>query len=289
MKEIKVYLLKSFGINPNGGNPAGVVLNADELTSAQKLEISSNVGFPETAFVEQSSEADFKVTFFTPTKEVDLCGHATIAVYALLLQNKLLSTGRFIQELKAGTLAIEIKNDGFVWMDQTLPEFLEILETQDINSCVNISPSWGDLKSQVVSTGLRDILLPIQTRKELDSLIIDPVKLSELNQRTNTVGLHAFTLDVLGNNYIAHTRNFAPLYGINEESATGSSNGALAAYLFKYGKLDSSRLKNLNFEQGQGMGQPSEIHVSLSIEDKNIKRVQVGGKAILIGEMSVMV
>jgi PhzF family phenazine biosynthesis protein len=289
VRDIIVYKLNSFGVTADGGNPAGVVLDADELTDDQKLNIAAEVGFSETAFVEQSDKADFKVRFFTPTKEVGLCGHATIAVYALLFQKNLLSVGTYTQELHAGILDIEIQDTGFVWMDQTLPQFSEILTSEDVNACINIVPSYDDLKPQIVSTGLRDILLPLHTREELDALVIDPAKLSDLNQKTNTVGLHAFVLSNEGDEYVAYTRNFAPLYGISEESATGSSNGALAAYLFTYGKLNNVQLSNLRFEQGRSMGQPSEIFVTLSVLDKEVQRVQVGGTAIITGEIRIVV
>ncbi|PIY70200.1 PhzF family phenazine biosynthesis protein, partial [Candidatus Roizmanbacteria bacterium CG_4_10_14_0_8_um_filter_36_36] len=87
--KIKVYLLSAFGVSKNGGNPAGVVLNADSLTDNQKKAISKIVNYSETAFISSSDKADFKVTFFTPKDEVDLCGHATIATYSLLYQKHL--------------------------------------------------------------------------------------------------------------------------------------------------------------------------------------------------------
>lgn len=287
MKTVEVYLLKSFGINSEGGNPAGVVLNAESLTDEEKLYISSAVGFSETAFVQSSERADFKVTFFTPNSEVDLCGHATIAVYSLLWQKQLLSPGKYTQELKAGLLGIEIGSDGFVWMDQTQPVFSEIINLQEINKCVSNSLTFDKLKPQIVSTGLRDILLPIDTLEELNSLSVDHEKLSLLNQQTNTIGLHAFTLEVINDGSVAHTRNFAPLFGIKEESATGSSNGALAAYLFKNGMLENHDLNSMRFEQGYAMKEPSEIFSRLMVLGGDIQRIQVGGRAVLFGQKSL--
>ncbi len=67
---VTVFHVDSFCVDGAGGNPAGVVLHADELSHDQKRAISAKVGFSETAFVEQSSVADFKVSFFTPWKKL---------------------------------------------------------------------------------------------------------------------------------------------------------------------------------------------------------------------------
>src|SRR6185369_17713524 len=85
--KIKVFTLNSFAKTQEGGNPAGVVLDSGNLSEVQMLAAAKEVGFSETAFVGKSNKADFKVRFFTPTDEVDLCGHATIATYALMQHN----------------------------------------------------------------------------------------------------------------------------------------------------------------------------------------------------------
>ncbi len=94
-----------------------------------------------------------------------------------------------------------------------------------------------------------------------------------------TIGAHFFTLKTLDNKNTAHTRNFAPLYGIEEESATGGANGALSCYLFKYLK-NNFNYQNLIFEQGNIMGTPSLVFVELEIKNDNITCVKVGGNAI---------
>lgn len=283
-----VYLVSAFGINKDGGNPAGVVLNADTLADTQKKEIARIVGYSETAFVQKSNKADFKVTFFTPTDEVDLCGHATVATYSLLFHKKIARPRVYSQEIKAGVLPIEIKEDGIIVMDQSLPSYAETVDIKDITDIFQIDETLitkTGLKPQIVSTGLRDIMLPIADRLALFELKPDFEKMNTFNKKTNTVGFHVFTLDTLNQESIAHSRNFAPLYGINEESATGSSNGALACYLFKYGKLD--KLSDMKFEQGYSMNKPSEVVVTLTTKDTEITRVQVGGRGIVFGEREI--
>lgn len=85
----------------------------------------------------------------------------------------------------------------------------------------------------------------------------------------------------------AYCRNLAPLYGIDEESATGTSSGALASYLHKYGILNESNYKNIFFYQGYVMDRPSEITVNLSVEGDQINKVQVGGMALNLEKIYV--
>ncbi len=286
-----VFLLSAFGENKDGGNLAGVVLNADSLTDTQKKIIAKDVGFSETAFVQKSDKADFKVTFFTPTDEVDLCGHATIATYALLLQKEIIKPKEYKQELKVGVLRVLVSSDGMVTMDQSLPEYGKIFQFDDIvhvfTNNQKISTISG-LPTQIVSTGIHDIFLPIQTSRILNTLVPDFERMKLLSKQTDSVSIHAFTLDV-ESDFVAESRNFAPLFGINEEAATGSSTGALASYLYKYDKLATENLAHLVFKQGTALNKPSQIIASLSVHGKSIQRVQVGGKAQLFGEKEVII
>lgn len=289
MTKITVYLLKSFGVDEAGGNPAGVVLEAGDLTDEQKKLISKKVNFSETAFIENSNKADYKVRFFTPTEEVDLCGHATIATYSLLFQKQLLSPGIYTQELKAGVLGVEMQADGLVIMKQSQPQFLEYIAPEDIAEVFGQRLEINGLRPQIVSTGLADIMLPVSSREKLFSLKPNFKKMSELNKRTSSVGIHVFARDTINPKAVAHCRNFCPLYGIDEESATGSSNGALACYLYQHGALNDQSLNAMQFEQGFSMGKPSNITVSLEVNEGEITEVKVGGKAVLFGEREIKV
>ena len=137
--KINVYTLNSFAKTKEGGNPAGVVMNADSLTAEEMKKIAAVLGFSETAFVLQSNAADFKVRFFTPNEEVDLCGHATIATFYAMSSLNLLKQGKYEQETRAGILGIEIHNDNFVMMDQSTPIFSEVIDKDEVADSLNIS------------------------------------------------------------------------------------------------------------------------------------------------------
>lgn len=287
--QIKAFTLDSFASTPGGGNPAGVVLDFENLLTPDEMQlIAEKIGFSETAFIKKSLVADFNVRFFTPTEEVDLCGHATIGAFSLLEHLGIISVGTYTQETKAGLLDVEITSDKKVFMDQSLPEFFEKLEVDEISNSLGLDPSSIDenLPIQIVSTGLKDIIIPLKSIKNLDEISPDFEKITSISKKYDVVGYHVFALSSEINE-LAICRNFAPLYGIPEESATGTSNGALVSYLFEHNKLSTT--ENLSISQGISMNKPSTINVSLKIEDKKIKRVLVGGLALNFKEINIQI
>ncbi|KAF5065627.1 PhzF family phenazine biosynthesis protein [Anaerotignum sp.] len=279
--KINVYTLNSFAKTKEGGNAAGVVLDADSLSENEMRKIAGVLGFSETAFILQSNVADYKVRFFTPKEEVGLCGHATIATFYAMASLGLIKPGMYRQETKAGILGIEIKKDFSIMMNQPIPAFSEIIDKDEIADSLNIGVSQmlDDLPVQVVSTGLRDIMVPVKSIEILNAINPDMEKIKKNSQKYSAVGYHVFALETLLGGH-AHCRNFAPLYDIPEESATGTSNGALGCYLYHYGKINNEQASNMVFEQGYSMEKPSEILVSLTVKKNEILEVKVGGSAM---------
>ena len=288
--KVTVYTLNAFSKTENGGNPAGVVLDADYLSESQMQNIAAKVGFSETAFVKKSSNADFNIRFFTPNTEVDLCGHATIAAFYLLAHKGLIEAGEYTQETKAGILKVECHLDGVVYMYQNKPCFFQNIDKEELADSLNINENviMRNYPAQIVSTGLRDILIPINTIDELYKIKPDFNKVISVSNKYDVVGYHIFALDT---QYAAtaHCRNFAPLYDIPEESATGTSNGALSCYLYKYGIVSEKIARHQIFKQGYSMQKPSEILASLVIQKKEIVEVRVGGIAQDIKEVFIEV
>jgi PhzF family phenazine biosynthesis protein len=275
-----IYRVTAFTKNIQGGNPAGVVLDADLFTDEQMIGIAKEVGYSETAFVMKSNQADFKVRFFTPVDEVELCGHATIATFNLLRDLGVVSIGKYTQETKAGILRIQIY-DNEVYMEQNTPKYLELIDKKEIDSCFKsqFKDYISDMPIQIVSTGLKDIILPVKNLKALLDMQPNYKAIDLLSRKYDVVGIHGFCLDTL-TGCEAHTRNFAPRYGIDEESATGTSNGALACYLMKYMRNEFNG--NFTIEQGYSMGRPSKVIAKVKLDGDKIKEVYIGGSAIRI-------
>lgn len=269
---VNVYVTSAFCKNKQGGNKAGVVLDRSELSSAQKMKIAKILGYSETAFVDDSCSADYKIEYFTPTEEVNLCGHATIAVFATLKSLNKLDKTNYTIETKAGILNIQVNDDGLIFMEQNSPMYLDILNSDKLQNCVEKKFISQDFPIQIVSTGLKDIMLPIDSQEHLMTMQPNFEMMTQLSKELDIVGVHAFAL-VNSPNITAICRNFAPLYGINDESATGTSNCALACYLFQYYEKKSQYI----FEQGYTMGETSRIVVNIDYHENIIDFVYVGG------------
>lgn len=270
-----LYRLIAFPRTKNGGNRAGVYLDADKLSDEEMQNIAKMVGYSETAFVMSSETADYKVRFFTPTSEVDLCGHATIATFNLLKILDIVENGSYTQETKAGILNIDIQ-DNLVYMQQPNPVYSEIVSYEELKECFENVEFNERFKPQVISTGLREIFLPVKDFSTLNELIPRIDKIKELALAHNAIGIHAFCFD---DEIDAYGRNFVPVVGIDEESATGTSNGALACYFFEH----SYRQPYYVFRQGYSMNLPSEIIAYIEFNTE-IEEIWVGGSALLLDE-----
>jgi len=287
--DIEVYTLNAFSYQEQGGNPAGVVLNASHLSTAQMQDIAHQIGFSETAFILPSAVADYQIRFFTPNHEVDLCGHATIASFYLMANQACIRPGTYQIETLAGRLDVHIQEDHYVFLTQTVPQFDIEIDREEIADSLGISVSefTVDLPVQIVSTGLRDIMVSIRSLSVLQRIQPDMAKIKTISQKYNVVGYHVFTLDTTSD-AIAQCRNFAPLYDIPEESATGTSTGALLCYLHQYNRIPVTANTPFIFEQGYTMNLPSRLLATLQLNTQgSIESVQVGGLAAHIQKRSI--
>jgi PhzF family phenazine biosynthesis protein len=285
--DIEVLLVNSFTANDKGGNPAGVVLNADKLSDEQKLKVAQAVGYSETAFVSSDDEVDFEVSFFTTTNEVDFCGHATLATFSIMYQMGILAAGDYIQRTKAGILPVAIDSDGKVLMNLQLPVKSGRFSYQEISAVIGVDCevlASTNLPIEIISTGLADLIIPVPAGY-LDLIEPNDLAISDFCQKHDIVGFHVFELCKPGSVFTASCRNLAPLFGIPEESATGSASGALACYLAEHLSLSNDYI----FEQGRAMNCASVITASVGFQGEEIVSVQVGGVANKIGLMHVSI
>ncbi|MEK6265364.1 MAG: PhzF family phenazine biosynthesis protein [Clostridium sp.] len=298
MKKV-IYSVNAFSDIPLGGNPAGVVLDANNLNCNDMLSIAKEINLSETAFVFplQNNESDYEVRFFTPTQEVDLCGHATIACFFTLASKGIITGTNDVkiinQKTKAGILPVKLyfKDNKIqsVMMTQTKPKFVftvenigELANIMGVNAC-DIGIDGYSLIPQAVSTGLTDIILPVKSLASLKSINPNFDKLTEYSNNLNITGVHAFTFETEEESSTLACRNFGPAVGINEEAATGTSNGALGAYLVENDILKFEDNITIICEQGYYMNRPSKIIVRLEGSKSNLT-IEVGGKAVIVTE-----
>lgn len=272
----QIYLQQAYTDANRGGNGAGVVVHADGMGDDAMQEVARAVGLSETAFVTGLSTGRLTIRYFTPVAEVGLCGHATVAAWSVMAHLGLVAPGRHLQGLKEGSITVTLDASGAVWMEQRAPLFGEILDPAAVAPILGMKASEiidTGLPVQPVSTGLMDIFVPVASRTRLETVTPDFQAMAAFNSATETVGFHLFCLEPRNPAHTACCRNFAPRYGIKEESATGSASGALAAYLSRHGHHRNPFI----FEQGHAMGSPSRIEVVLRGEPGNPTGVLVGG------------
>ncbi|GBD23294.1 putative isomerase YddE [bacterium HR29] len=289
MPAYQVKIVDAFTRTPFTGNPCGVITRADGLNDAQMQAIARELNLSETAFVFPSLRADFRVRFFTPTKEIPLAGHPTIAtMHALAEEGRIdLTPGRarVVQELSIGILPVDIerRDDGAVRvvMTQNPPEFGRRLDRTVYAQALGISPDdiLPDVPVQVVSTGTPQAMVPVRSLDVLRRLRPDWQHLSDLEQVGHYFSTHVFTLEALEPGHRAHARHFAASAGVPEDPVTGSAIGAMAAYLWKYGLVREPRYV---VEQGHLIGRPGLVEVEVEARGSEPTLVRIAGTAVTV-------
>jgi PhzF family phenazine biosynthesis protein len=279
---VRVHRVDAFSSQGEGGNAAGVVLAESELSTEQMQAIAARMGLSETAFVFPHDRADRGLRFFTPTAEVGLCGHATIASWHLLMEQGLVEAGAWQMWTPSGIQQIRCESDGRVAMSQNLPEFGPVLDPDPIARSLGIAVDQlmdpERIPIQIASTGLYKIFAPIRDLSTLDQIQPDLEAIEAISRTAGAIGIYCYTLESRRGG-IAQCRNFAPVVGIREDSATGTSAAATGCLLFHHGIVDSKQAGDLVFEQGYALQQPSEIRVRLEIKESTIRKVWVAGRA----------
>ena len=273
---MRYYIVDAFTDRPFGGNPAGVVLLGDAPFPDEwlMLQVAAELRYSETAFVRRLSATEYHVRYFTPAAEVELCGHATVATFALL--HKLgLAEGRCLCHTLAGDLAVEVGEQ--VLMQMAKPRIVAtITDIAPIYQALRLDGYRPGLPVQVAYAGLNDIMIPVPDVATLNTLQPDMEAIAAITQAHDACSFHLFALADDG--YTAHVRDFAPLYGIPEESATGTANAALTHYMAVNKVIPKQG--DFNFLQGEAIGRPSVVATRIAADGT----IYVGGTAAIVAE-----
>jgi PhzF family phenazine biosynthesis protein len=268
MRSYTIYQIDSFTKEKFTGNPAGVVTHAEGLSDLEMQKIARELNNSETAFIFTSKqpEYDLHIRFFTPTSEVPICGHATIAAhYARALENRLEST-RVIHKTGAGILPVVVvkeNGDYKIVMTQGKIEYGAVLKgdnKEELLAALQLKEDdlLEDCPIQIVSTGHSKVMIGIKSTDMLHSLKPNYDMLVRLSQSIQCNGYYVFTKASEESEILIHGRMFAPAIGINEDPVTGNANGPLGAYLVHHnfvrhdGKTFSFKAMQERRSKGQG-------------------------------------
>ena len=278
---MRYYVVDAFTDQPFGGNPAGVVLLDLDSFPEEKLmlQIAAELRYSETAFIRRHSDKEFTIRYFTPKAEVKLCGHATIASF-YLLHHEGLASGTCLCHTLAGDLRIEAGER--VMMQMAMPRIVATVEeTDEIYKALDVSDYHPTMPVQIAYSGLPDLMIPLPDVDTLQALNPDMEAITAITKKYDAVSFHVFAF--ANDGYTAHVRDFAPLYGVPEESATGTANAALTFYLQHNGCLGIEA--DCSFMQGEAMGRPSVVATQIRKDGT----IYVGGTAAIVakGELCV--
>jgi PhzF family phenazine biosynthesis protein len=282
--EVAVLRLSAFALDGGGGNPAGVVLDARELSEQDMLAVAGDVGYSETVFVIDgppvAGRRHYAVRYFSPLAEVPFCGHATVALGAAL--GSALGAGELALDTAAGPVSLSTGQhpSGRWWTRLTSvaarQQPVDPAALRQALDCFDWSPDVLDpgLPPVLSYAGALHLILGLAERRTLETMSYDFAALQGLcaEQGWTTVSL---VFQVSPVEHLA--RNPFPAGGVVEDPATGAAAAAYGSYLAALGVVRPPA--RLRIEQGAQIGRPSELIVELQA---GVASVAVTGTVISI-------
>ncbi|MBO1416593.1 PhzF family phenazine biosynthesis protein [Streptomyces sp. FH025] len=276
----------AFAARPEGGNPAGVVLDATGLTGERMLAIAAEVGYSETAFLTAGAfQGAYGVRYFSPLAEVPFCGHATVASAVALAERT--GPGRYVFTTAAGDVPVEVERgaDGLLRATLTSVEpHVEEVDAADVAEALSLL-GWSAadldpaLPPRIAYAGARHLVLAVGTRERLARLDYD---FDGLAAHMRARDLTTLQLVWRAAPEVFHVRDPFPVGGVVEDPATGAAAAAFGAYLRDRGAVTAPTATAptvLTLHQGEDLGRPGVLRVELRAEHG---RVRVSGTAVAI-------
>ena len=276
--ETPFYQVDVFSDELFGGNPLAVFLRGEDFKEAQFQQVAREMNLSETTFVLPSShpDADFDVRIFTPEKEIPFAGHPTLGTAFVLRHAGLVSeTQDHIRlNFKVGVIPVHLQEDGKIFMTQPPGKILQTFSnTEEIAQALGLTGNNIDLPVQSASTGFPALLVPINSLRAMQRIVLNLSLLKVLLEEAGVDMIYPFTRQTLDEKNTIHARGFAPFVGIPEDPATGSVAGALGYYL----NDKNPKEENIIIEQGYEMNRPGLIFVTV-----DGATIRVGGKTRMV-------
>ncbi|MBN1163604.1 MAG: PhzF family phenazine biosynthesis protein [Candidatus Krumholzibacteriota bacterium] len=317
MHSITLKRIDAFTTKPFSGNPAGVITEADGLSSDTMQQIASEMkmNIIELAFITSPSSpgADFRIRFFTPSRELPYSGHVLIAAcYALIEEGRIdLQSGpnNIIFETMLSEFPVTIyfdveqrvpsviegQGDGVmltlpkgvkgtlkrIMMQSPLNKFHpctippgEIAEVLGIKETEINTPN---LPLVISDSDLYGLIIPLKSKETIQEMHPDLIRLGMLNKKYGIDINHVFSLDTYHSESTTYSRFFGPAIGLWEDPASASASAILGQYLTTYGLVSSGYLI---LEQGKEIECLTRILVEIEKTGDEISTVRVGGLAV---------
>ncbi|WP_049622926.1 PhzF family phenazine biosynthesis protein [Frateuria defendens] len=270
-----LYRIAAFSNGMTGGNPAGVHLDASLPPEAEMQRIAAEVGFSETAFAAPQSDG-WRVRYFSPASEVPFCGHATIALGAVLAMEH--GEGVFPLVLNRARITVEGRREGetFSAALQSPPTHNSPADPALLAEALALFGYGEDdldprLPPARIHGGADHLLLALREREALRAMRYD---LAAGRRLMEGAGLITIALVQAESPRRFHARNPFASGGVYEDPATGAAAAAFAGYLRDIGWPHGGAIELV---QGEDMGVPSLLHAE--IPDEPGSSIRVSGTA----------
>ena len=297
--DLEFYTVDVFSNKIFGGNPLAIFTNTDDISTDLMQSIASEVNYSETVFIQKPKNKDntAKVKIFTPKNELPFAGHPNVGAGFLLSCFPNLIPGNYsknkmVFEEIAGLVNVIPQYNGATVVGSKIEapnkfHKLETVPTSAIQNCIETNE--GSIITSndppvVAGVGLDFVIAEVQNEEILNNARCNISAFSEADKNFS-YGDDFFSLMIYyrGNQQNIFARVFAPLSGIVEDAATGSACGALGALLASQNS-DRNNKYNYKIHQGEMIGRPSLINVSILKEKDQIRRTYISGECVLVSK-----
>jgi trans-2,3-dihydro-3-hydroxyanthranilate isomerase len=280
---LRVTWLDVFTDTPLAGNALAVVQGADGLDDEAMLRFARETRLSETTFVQAPTRegADYRNRIWMMSGELPFAGHPSLGTAVAVAHARGEREARYVQETGAGLQPLEVELAGRHARASMLQEpavFGAELDPAEALAPLGLqaSDAHPDLPPQVVSTGVRQLLVPVRDARVLEELAPEREPVRALLDAHEAITVYLAACDPVAGTASARAY-FPDLGAVAEDPATGSAAGPLCAYLQRW--TGASRLR---IEQGVAMGRPSVLECSMEGD-----RVRVGGDVVVVVEGSL--
>jgi PhzF family phenazine biosynthesis protein len=293
---VRVFQVDAFTTQRFCGNPAGVVLDADPLSDRDMQLLARELNNGDTAFLLRPNGADhdLRVRFFTPRSEAAFVGHATLAAHAVLASLRIEPRRR--QKQKSGLVQVDTlsANPARIAIRQPPPPLGREIEPAELDAVLEaLGLTRSDLDRRcpavIAGHGSTRLMLGVVDAAVLARTRADSVRLRALSAQIGVAGYFLFTLRPAEPAAFSEARMFCPALGIEEDPVSGNAHALLGAYLLHHGLIGagsdpSQQRQQIEFTgvQGQYLGRPGRVTVTLELEQRRLRAVSISGEAVIV-------
>ena len=305
-RRIAIFRVNAFSSQPFAGNPATVIVDAQQLSESEMLSITREVNHGDAVFLlpADGADHDLRVRFFSPRSETGFVGHASIAAHVVLEHLRRPACPR--QKQRTGIVRVErfmgasasTSLAGYAFgqlppsvqgplAQHRLTEMLTALGLQsaDLDTrCPVILAGSGGARALI---GVRDGAILARLRPDLEQLKI-------LTANGGPAGFFVFTLTPVVSGCYTEARMFCPAMGIDEDPVSGNAHAMLGHYLYLLQLLPTTSRDlaqtSTHFvgRQGHHVGRPGTVYVTVDTNAGVPQSVHVGGTAVIVFEAELL-